>query len=140
MTGNGNAVFGNSAYDFRNTDTYQPEEYSAGKNQSAAKPARKAGRRKHRGISAFAMAGAVLTAAALSGSLMAQARLVAVSNETVAELERVDELRDLQARLQIEYAQAFDLAELERYAREELGMRAPSADQIIYTDSSREGE
>lgn len=133
------AVFGNLAYDFRNTETYPCEEYGLlpedAKKPKKSKKTRGAARSRQ-GISLLALIGTPLAAAMLVFSIMAQIHLVTLSDQTVELSQRIIQLRDENTRLGIEYAMSFELAELDSYARTELGMRRPSADQINYIDTS----
>lgn len=134
----GNRAYQASAYDFRTRDTYTPDSYSAG-YKAAAKGRRNSAKKGTAALPVFL--GAALTAAALVFSLLAQAKLTAVSNETVELYRRIEQLSDEQVRLKIEHTRAFGLEELEDYARNVLGMHRPTADQITYTETdSSEGD
>ena len=70
----------------------------------------------------------------LVGALMGSIQLAAL-NEELTDLEReLEELKDDQHMLQAKYESSLSLEELERYAKEELGMQTLKPSQIFYID------
>ena len=126
-----------NSYDFRTRDTYTPEEYSGEIGRGNIKKGERTYPPKLSRL--LALAGGLIGAVLLCCSLVAQAQLNEISNRTVELQGRMTDLRSQQARLEIELAQLCDLARLEDYAIDVLGMQKPGADQIIYLDSSDEG-
>lgn len=126
-----------NSYDFRTRDTYTPEEYSGEIGRGNIKKGERTYPPKLSRL--LALVGGSMSAVLLCCSLMAQAQLNEISNRTVELQGRMTDLRSRQARLEIELAQLCELAQLEDYAIDVLGMQKPGADQIIYSDSSDEG-
>lgn len=87
-------------------------------------------------VSFWTVLGFAAAAALLVISLLARAELTAIIDECTELEESIDELRDSNRRLQIEYESAFSPEEVEAYATEILGMRAPESDQIKYISVS----
>ena len=138
------AVYGSLAYDFNHPELYE-EEYSRPQTP-AAKPrtqtqtkvhtrARTAVRTKQ-GIAPMAIVGMLVAAAMFVIAITAQIQLFDVSSESVALTTELAALQEDQAKLRIAYESAFNLSEVETYAKETLGMQKPSADQIFYIDTS----
>lgn len=90
--------------------------------------------RRGQGISLVTIAGFALAAIMLVMLLMSHVRMTALSDEAAACQSRLTELGEQQNKLQARYEQTFSLAEVERYATEELGMQKPRAGQITYLD------
>ena len=126
------------AYDFRTRDRYIPEEYSGDISRSDKTKGERTYPPKLSRL--LALAGGLIGAVMLCCSLVAQAQLNEISNRTVELQDRIADLRSRQARLEIELSQICELTRLENYAIDVLGMQRPGADQIIYLDSSDEGE
>ena len=72
-----------------------------------------------------------LSAALLVTSLVYAARCAACSDRAARTKEAVEQLRTENARLRAECACSLNLREVERYAREELGMEHLSAEQMV---------
>ena len=87
------------------------------------------------GISLFAVFGSILAAALMVFVVLAQISY----NETAAESVRLNAelqaLTEQQRKLEIAYENAFDMKEIERYAKDVLGMSKPEADQIAIIHS-----
>ncbi len=124
-------VYGSLAYDFKAIGNERAGDYSkAEKPKGKRRPRRKA-------LSSPALAvAAVLCAVMLFAGLMSQSALVALSDETVAVQNEINELLERQTELKIRHENAFSLADTERYAIDVLGMQKPSAEQICYIDIS----
>lgn len=91
--------------------------------------------RRGQGISLVTIAGFALAAILLVTLLMSHVRMTALSDAAAASQTRLTELSEQRHKLQAQYEQAFSLAEVERYATQELGMQKPRAGQITYLDS-----
>ncbi len=140
------AVYGSLAYDFNNPELYSEEEYGRlhqpepkpeEKTKTRAKTkARAAAAQTKQGVAPFALIGGLMVAFLCVTAITAQVGLVSLSGESVALQARLEELEKDQARLKIAYESAFNLAEIEEYATETLGMQKPIADQVMYIDTS----
>jgi len=88
------------------------------------------------GISAFAVLGTVFVAILMVFVVLAQINF----NETAAESVRLNVLiNELSARhreLELSFESAVDIKEVERFARDELGMARPDANQVIIINTS----
>jgi len=82
------------------------------------------------GVSLFAIIGTLIAASLMVFVMLAQINY----NEAAAEAVRLNaqllELSEQQKRLEITYESVIDMKEIERYARDVLGMSKPEADQI----------
>ena len=138
------AVYGSLAYDFDNPAIYG-DEYAAPQDP-AAKPKTKAAprirtraraaARTRQSIAPLSIAGFLVAALLFTVSIAAQIELFAVSSESVELTEQLNTLNQDQDKLRIAYESAFNLSEIEAYATGTLGMQKPSADQILYIDTS----
>lgn len=84
----------------------------------------------------------LLAAALCALSLIARAEITRTAADCAALEARIEELTDRRARLIIEAEGEFQLQELEKYARDTLGMAYPRPEQVIYisvreSDSAR---
>lgn len=86
-------------------------------------------------ISPTAILGFALVAVLMVFSLFARAQLSQVSLQVVEQQTQLEELTTERQKLLIQYEFAFNLAELEDYAIQELGMLQPRSEQIIYINS-----
>ncbi len=112
-------------YDYGTRETQQqPDEFVVVQE----KPGKK------RGISPVSIIGFLVAAVLLVFSLLARVALTEASDECSQLETRLEELEDARARLLIEYESAYNLAEIEDYAVNELGMQKPGQDQIRYID------
>jgi len=68
--------------------------------------------------------------------LQAHIRLAALSDESAALESRIAELRDVQARLEIQSESAFNMEEVEQTARTVIGMIKADSDQVSYLRST----
>jgi len=82
------------------------------------------------GISLFAIFGSLLIGVMLVFNVLAQINFNEIAGETVRLNAQLNELTDKQRRLEITFESVIDMKEVERYARDELGMSKPEADQI----------
>jgi len=82
------------------------------------------------GISLFAVFGSLTAAALMIFIMLAQISYNEVAAETVRLSAQLQELTEQRRRLEIEYENVIDMKEIERYARDVLGMSKPDADQI----------
>lgn len=90
--------------------------------------------KRKRGISPVSIIGFLAAAVLLVFSLLARVALTEISDECSQLETSLAELEDARARLLIEYESAYNLAEIEYYAVNELGMQKPGSDQIRYID------
>lgn len=137
-----NAVYGSLAYDFNNPALYPETEYAspleipARKARTQAAPRTAAATKPKQAIAPFAVFGILVAAMIFVVGIMAQIRLVDVTNSAVELNASIDQLQQEQIKLKIAYESAFNLAEIEEYAVTELGMQKASADQVVYIDTS----
>ena len=140
------AIYGSLAYDFDHPELYADGEEYSRPLEPAARPETetrtrvqtrtRAVPRTKQGLSLFALAGTLVAAFLLVIAISARVGLVSLSGESVELEARLSELEEEQARLRISYESAFNLAEIERYAMDTLGMRKPNASQVEYIDTS----
>lgn len=141
-----NVVYGNLAYDLGSPaiefEYYAPpagevlEEPAVDAPVVEEKAAASAAALNRQAIAPFALIGFACAAMLLVFSLMARIQLTSISDETVALQSELTELETEQQKLLIEYESAFNLAEIEEYAMNELGMQKPRDDQIYYIDGT----
>jgi hypothetical protein len=82
------------------------------------------------GVSLFAVVGAVLVAALMTLVVLAYVSMTTVSKSTVDLKLRINELEAEERRLRIDYENVFDMAQIESYAVNVLGMLPASEGQI----------
>lgn len=70
----------------------------------------------------------------LVGTLMGSIELAAMNEELTALEQELSELKNDKRILQARYESSLSLEELERYAKEELGMQTLKPSQIFYID------
>ncbi len=70
----------------------------------------------------------------LVGALLGSIELAALNEELTALEQELEELKDQSRILQAKYESGLSLEELERYAKEELGMQTLKPSQIFYID------
>ena len=75
-----------------------------------------------------------ISAVLLVMSLLYGVRLTALNQEAAAVKAAVESLKEENEILRVRCASRWSLPEIERYAREELGMQQLSAEQIVKTD------
>jgi len=83
------------------------------------------------GISLFAVFGSIIAAALMVFVMLAQISYNETAAETVRLNAQLQALTEKQKRLEITYESVIDLEEIERYARDVLGMAKPDTDQIV---------
>ena len=82
------------------------------------------------------MLGFVIAVAMLVFCLIARIEFTTVSAEAAELQSQLNQLTEDNSRLTIKYESALNLAEVEDYAVNTLGMQRPSTDQIIYVNGS----
>ena len=88
------------------------------------------------GVSLFAIFGSILAAALMVFVVLAQINYNEAAAETVKLNNQLRTLTEQQRRLEITYESVIDIEEVERYARDVLGMSRPQADQIAILQSA----
>jgi cell division protein FtsL len=83
-----------------------------------------------RGVSLFSVCGAVVVAALMVFVVLAQVKYNEVASETVRLTAQLERLTEQGKMLEIAYESAIDMKEVERYARDVLGMSKPDASQV----------
>ena len=106
-------------------------------NTRTRQRAAQAAEQKTHGVSAFAVFGAVLVGVLLVFVVLAQISYAEISAETVRLNTQLEELTETERRLGIVFESAIDLKEVERYARDTLGMSKPDADQVAMIQALR---
>lgn len=86
-------------------------------------------------ISPVAILGFALVAVLMVFSLFARAQLSQVSLQVVEQQTMLEELAAEKQKLLVQYEFAFNLAEIEDYAIQELGMQQPRSEQVYYISS-----
>jgi len=99
------------------------------KAQSNAKP-------KAQSVSILAVAGALVVAVLMIFVVLAQIYYNDAVRETVRLNEQLTELSERQRSLELAFVSAIDIREVERFARDELGMSRPDAGDVIFLNST----
>lgn len=110
----------------------EPRYYEGERERTSARP-RVSTRQT---VSPGAVLGFAVAAVLLVFTLMAKIQLTQITDQAVKLEERLVELKNEKARLEIEYEGAFNLKEIEEYAISGLGMQRPREDQIYYLQNS----
>ena len=124
-------TFGNLAYK-GTEETYAP----AFRSRETREETVKAASRPHVLLVVTVVLAVSLAVLLLVASLMGQARLTELNDQTVLAAQEIGELRKEQTELRISYEETFDLAEIEAYATGALGMQRPRSDQIDYVTNT----
>jgi len=82
------------------------------------------------GVSLFAVLGTLFAAVLTVFVVLAQVSYNEIAADTVRLNKQLQELTEQQRRLEITHESVIDMKEIERYARDVLGMSKPDADQI----------
>ncbi len=88
-----------------------------------------------RGLSFVTVVGVLIAATLVVLSLLVRSELSETSDRVAVMQERMVQLQEEERRLLIEYEYSLNLVEVERYAREELGMSEPAESQVLYIES-----
>ena len=147
------AVYGSLAYDFNNPELYR-EEYAPTKpaakpkaeprtrtrtqtqTRTSVKTRARTAAHTRQSIAPLSIVGMLAAAFLVVIAILAQAQIVGISSQSVALQQQLSELEEQQSKLRIAYESAFNMAEIEEYAINTLGMQKPRADQIFYIDTS----
>ncbi|MCL2827808.1 MAG: hypothetical protein FWD99_03635 [Oscillospiraceae bacterium] len=143
MYGNQAMTMGSSAYDLERIGAlpefpaYPQEERVP---ERAAPPSEKARVRtrtraktaQRQSVSKFAILGSVVVAALLLLVVLSHLQLAMISHEMVGLEGQLAGLREESVQLQIAYASAFNQTDVERFAREQLGMVDASPGQVFH--------
>ena len=81
-------------------------------------------------VSLFALFGAVFAGVLMIFVVLAQISYAELAGERVRLNAQLDELNERQRRLEIEFESAIDMKDIERYARDSLGMSKPETSQV----------
>jgi len=87
-------------------------------------------------VSLFSIFGALFVSVLMIFVMLAQINYKEVSNETVNLNAQLGGLMEQQRMLEISFESVIDLKEVERFARDELGMSKPESDQITIIRSA----
>ena len=83
-----------------------------------------------RGVSMFAILGALVVGLLMIFAVLAQVNYNEVANETVRLKAQLSSLEEQKRRLEITFEGVIDMKEVERYARDVLGMSKPESEQV----------
>ena len=114
----------------------RPEEIPA--PRELARPverAKEVGLQSKPAVSLFALFGAVFAAVLMVFVVLAQISFSEIAGERVRLNAQMYELAEQERRLEIEFENAIDMKEVERYARDTLGMSRPENSQIAIVRS-----
>ena len=78
---------------------------------------------------------ALITALLLVSVLLTQIQLIKANNEALSLREELEELRDENTRLTVEYESVFSTERIEKYAREVLGMQRAFSERVEIIDT-----
>jgi len=138
ITGDVESTF---AYDFVGGKTLRPRRTAVPKKKNAGafdwtweKTAERRipAVRRRQAVAPFTVAGYICAAVLLVLMLLARIQLTAISDSAAALETQIAELNTGNDKLTMEYESAFNLAEVEEYATDKLGMQKPREDQIHY--------
>ena len=139
------AVDGTLAYDFSSpayfpeevyeTPKRKPETASRTRAKNDARAKEKTAERSSQGISPLAIIGAAAVVVLLVMTLLAQIRLMNISQTAVDLENQIAALEAERDKLTVEYEAIFNLKDVEEYAVGVLGMQEPRDDQIYYLTS-----
>ena len=88
------------------------------------------------GISVFAVLGALFVAVLMVFVVLAQINFNEAAGETVRLNQHINELTEKHKALELAFERAVDIKEVERFARDELGMSRPDAGQVIIINAT----
>jgi len=88
-------------------------------------------------ISLFAVFGAVFAGILMIFVMLAQINFNAIAAETVRLNTQLGELMEQERKLSIQFESVIDMKEVERYAKDVLGMSKPDADQVAVIHAVR---
>ena len=91
---------------------------------------------KAHGVSLFTLFGTVLVAALMVFIVLAYINYTEVTSEIVRLSAQLDRLTEQKSKLEIEYESVIDMKEIERYARDVLGMSKPDANQVTVVQTT----
>lgn len=137
------AVDGTLAYDFSSPAYYPEEVYETPQKTPARtrepiwvkeelKEKAQSVVRSRQGFSPLALIGVAAIIVLIVMTLLAQIRLVSISQQAVELENQITELEAERTRLTVEYETVFNLKDVEEYAVSVLGMQEPCDDQIYY--------
>ena len=86
-------------------------------------------------VSVFAVFGAVIIGVLMIFAVLAQVSYNEVASETVRLNAQIRSLEEQERRLEIAFESVVDMKEVERYARDVLGMSKPEAEQVAIIQS-----
>ena len=119
---NGSAAYAIPEIQWQEQENNQPEIAERPKPQKAVQT-------KY-GISALSVVGFVVVAVLAVMMLMSYIAYTDAAADTMEYKNRIEEITETQRKLTIAYEQAFNINEVEAYARNVLGMDKPARDQI----------
>ena len=119
----GGYVHGSAAPAEQMYDTYPPEHIYAPKPQTTPRP-RSKNRHTH-GVSFIAVMGSLIAAVLLILVILAQISYIEVTRETARLNSEFRALSQQRRRLEIQYESVINMQEVERFARDVLGMTQP---------------
>lgn len=88
------------------------------------------------GVSIFAIAGAIVVAVLMVFVVLAQISYNESARETVRLRNTLMQLAEQHSVLELAYVSSVDINEIERFARDELGMSRPDVEQMIFVSTT----
>ena len=89
-------------------------------------------------VSMFAIFGAVFVGILMIFAVLAQINYNELASETVRLNSQIKDLTEQERMLEITFENVVDMKEVERYARDELGMSRPDAEQVAVIQSPQQ--
>jgi len=111
-------------------DRAREREFANGRVRSETKVA------KGQRISVLSIAGALIVAVLMVFVVLAQINYLEAGRETVMLNSQLAELTETHRMLELAFVSAIDIREVERVARDELGMSRPDAAQVVLLNSA----
>jgi len=108
--------------------TVTPEDIPSA--QELPRPKEHVAVRRTAGVSLFAIFGSVFVGILMIFTMLAQINYNEVASQAVDMDSQISALTEQQRKLEITFESVVDMKEVERYARDELGMSKPEAEQV----------
>ena len=109
----------------------EPEDIAVpGGRSSTREKAKEIAGQSFRQVSILAVIGAIFVGALMVFVVLAQVSYNEIANETARLNSQLKALSEQERRLEIKFESAIDMQEVERYAKDSLGMSKPDAEQV----------
>lgn len=137
-----NSTYGNVAYDLNIVDNTAlaaapavEYEYPETQEIFVRKVRETAVEESRQGVSLFAVVSFAVLTVLMVLILMAYVQLTAINTQTTELREQLEQLQEDKSRLVLKYENVFDMAEIESYALDVLGMEKIAEDQITVLEN-----